>query len=204
MKKEHMVLDFLRFPVSRKIELGRSVMYKVADNPLFLTPDVTVLALAAKTDLLESRSVAALSGGKEATALMHQTEVEWDEMMRKMGLYVDRIADGNEAIILNAGFNLAKQSAPSLRPEFSVELGLNAGSVFLRRQAVTGARSYIWQFYIGETPGSNKDWETARVTSQASVELTGLTLLSRYWFRVAVVTATGTSAFSDPIMQVVI
>lgn len=58
---------------------------------------MSVEELEAINTLLETRSVAAMSGGKEATALLHQTEDEWVDLMRKMARYVDRIADGDSA-----------------------------------------------------------------------------------------------------------
>lgn len=205
MKKDRIVLDFVRIPVAQKVEFGKGVILKMKSNPKFATPDVSIADLEAKTDLLETRSVAAIDGGKEATALMHQTEDEWVDLMRKMAKYVDRIADGDNTIILSSGFNMAKQPSPAVRPEFSVELGEKSGSVVLRRQAVEGARSYIWQYCTGESPATTEtEWTIAQVTSKASVELTGLTALSKYWFRTAVVTASGTSAYNAPVMQVVI
>lgn len=199
MKKDHVVLDFVKEPIAIKIETGRSVETKMRPNPIFANPDVPFDDLKASTDLLETRNVAALNGGKEATALLHQTEEDWVNKMRLIARFVDRIADGDSAIILGAGFSLAKQPAPSVRPEFSVELGEKSGSVLIHHKRVDGAHSYIWQQSVD---GDN--WTTAQTTTQASVELTGLTPLTKYWFRVAAVTIEGTGAFCDPIMQVVI
>jgi hypothetical protein len=199
MKKDHAILDFVKAPIAVKIETGRSVETKMRPNPIFVNPDVPFDDLKACTNLLETRNVAALNGGKEATALLHQTEEDWINKMRITARYVDRIANGDGAIILGAGFNLAKQPAPASRPEFSVEQGEKSGSVYLQRKRVTGARSYIWQ---QSTDG--EVWTTAQTTAQASVEITGLTPLTKYWFRVAAVTITGTTDFNDPIMQVVI
>lgn len=204
MKKDHVILDFIRIPVANKIETGRNVESKMRGNPNFTGLDALLDLLKNKTDTLESRNVAAISGGKTETALLHQAIDDWDDTMRKIARSVDSAADGDSAMILSAGFNLAKQPAPAVRPEFSVELGEKSGSVVLRRQRVEGARSYIWQYYIGETPTADANWVNAEVTSQASVELTGLKTLTKYWFRVAVVTIDGTSAFTDPIMQAVI
>ena len=204
MKKDRIVLDFVRFPVAQKVEFGRGVSTCMKSNTKFTTPDVSIADLDAKTDLLEAHSLASQSGGKEATALMHQTEDDWDNLMRKMAGYVDRIADGDSVVILSAGFNLAKKASPAVRPEFSVELGDKSGSVTLRRQAVEGAKSYIWQHCIGEMPAVENAWTTAQVTSKATVELVGLTAMSKYWFRSAAVSPAGTSAFSTPVMQVVI
>ena len=204
MKKDHVVLSFVKDPIAKKIETGRSVEGKMRLKPIFANPDVPYDDLKASTDLLETRYVASLNGGKEATALMHQAEDDWIDKIRTEAYFVDRIANGDGAVILSAGFNLAKQPSPAVRPEFSVELGEKSGSVVLRRQKIDGARSYVWQYYMGENPGNETDWVNAQVTTQASVELTGLTPLSKYWFRVAAVTINGTTAFCTPIMQVVI
>ncbi|MFZ4455476.1 MAG: hypothetical protein ACOYOT_04575 [Bacteroidales bacterium] len=205
MKKDHSVLDFVKKPIAQKVEFGKGVISLMKNNPKFPTPDVSLTELETVNDLLEARSVAAMSGGKEATALMRQTETEWSDMMRTMARYVDRIADGDSAVILSSGFNLAKQPSPSLRPEFSVELGEKSGTVELRRQAVEGAKSYIWQHCIGDTPANNDaDWTTALVTSRASAELSGLTPLSKYWFRSAAVLANGTSGYNPPVLQIVL
>ena len=205
MRKDFVVLDFVRIPVSEKVEFSRSLSTKMKENPNFPTPDVSLDELESKADQLELRSVAALGGGKEAKVLMRQAEAELDKVLRKTARYVDRIADGDVAIILSAGFKQAKQPAPTVRPDFSVELGEKSGSVVLRRQAVDGAKSYIWQHCMGDTPATkDTDWVTAQVTSRATVEMTGLTPMSKYWFRSAVVSPSGTSAYNSPIMQAVI
>jgi len=205
MKKDRIVLDFLRLPKFQKVVFGKNVSAQMKDNPKFATPDVSVEEVETATNLLETRSVASINGGKESTALANQAEESWDDIIRKMAKYVDRIADGDGVVILNAGFNIAKQPAPASRPEFSVELGAMSGAVELRRQAVEGAKAYIWQYYIGETPPTNEEsWVTAHVTSKASVELTGLTPLCKYWFRSEVVTINGITAYTSPIMQIVI
>jgi hypothetical protein len=99
---------------------------------------------------------------------------------------------------------LAKQPIPAQRPEFSVESGKTSGSVLLRRQAVPGAKSYIWQYCVNSLPETNDGWKIAQVTGKASVELTELTPVTKYWFRVASVGTGGTSDYNDPIMHVVV
>lgn len=205
MKKERIVLDFVRIPVPLKMEFGRNVVAKIKGNSKFCEPDVSIADLEATLNLLEARSVTAKSGGKEATALMHQTEDDLDNLLRKMARYVERVADGDGAILLSAGFNLAKKPSQPVRPEFSVELGEKSGSVLLRRQAVEGAKSYIWQHCIGDTPApSDADWSIASVSVKVNTEIAGLTPLTKYWFRSAAVLSSGTTAYNSPVMQVVL
>lgn len=203
MRKVHVVFDFVQLSIAEKVARGRNVYVEMIKNPTFPTPDVPLEVLKGDTDLLETRYLNALNGGKENTVLMRQAEAVWDDNMRKMARYVERIADGDSSIVLSAGFNLAKQPIPAQRSEFSVAAGNTSGSVLLRRQAVPGAKSYIWQFCVNALPETEEGWKIAEVTSKASVELIDLTPVTRYWFRVASVSSQGTSAYNDPIMHVV-
>jgi hypothetical protein len=206
MKKKHVVFNFIRFNYSQKVEKGRNVAAKIrANGRKFSDPDVTAEQIEAKTEELENCRIAALNGDREATALLRQKALEWDDMMRIVANYVDRIAEGDDAVIIGAGFDFEKQPDPAVRPVFKAELGPKSGSVILRRQAMPGAKAYIMQVYIGETaPTNEKDWIQLQVISKASLELSGLLTLTKYWFRVAVVTAEGTIDFCQPFSLVVI
>lgn len=204
MKKVNVLLNFLRLSIPTKITWSRNVVTEMTDNPNFPTPDVPLTDLSEVTDLLESRSIAAHNGGREETKLMHQTEDAWNNLMRKEGRYVDRIADGDEAIILSSGFSTTRQPAPAVRPELVAEAGQKSGSVLLRRQAVKGAKAYVWQYCINAIPEDEDGWKIAQVSGKASVELTDLLPVTKYWFRVAAVMAQETTAYNSPIMYVVV
>ena len=204
MKKVRVIFDFIQLAIPEKIARGRNVIAEMTGNPAFPNPDVSLDALKEATDLLETRYLNARNGGKESTVLMHQAEDAWDDDMRILGRYVERIAGDDSAIVLSAGFNLTKQPVPAQRAEFSVETGKNSGSVILRRQAVPGAKSYIWQICINALPETEDGWKIAEVTGKASVELNNLIPVTKYWFRVASVSSQGTSAYNDPIMHVVV
>jgi len=200
MKKVHAIFDFVGFAFPEKIKFGRNVHTMMTGNVNYPTPDVPLADIKAKTDLLEAQMVAASHGGTPETALLHQTAKEWDDMMRDEARYVDRIAKGNEAMIRGAGFNVSKQPIPYVRPEFSAKLGEQPGTAKLRKQAVQGAKSYIWQSSKDVLPIGEDGWKNAKVTTQASTLIDGLDTLTIYWFRVAAVTPWGTLAYSAPIM----
>jgi hypothetical protein len=203
MKKVHVVFDFIQLAIPEKVARGRNVIAEMTDNPKFPSPDVSLDALKEDTDTLEMRSLNAMNGGKENTVLLHQAEDVWDADMRTMARYVERIAGEDPSVVLSAGFSLAKQPIPAQRSEFSAEAGKTSGSVFLRRQAIPGAKSYIWQFCINALPETEDGWKIAQVTGKASVELTDLEPVTKYWFRVASVSSQGTSDYNDPIMHIV-
>ncbi len=205
MRKDKVILDFIRIPVANKVEIARGVIAKMKNNPAFPKPDINLDEVEAQTNLLEARYIAAMSGAKVAIALLQHAEEEWDNTMRKTALYVDRIADGEAAVIVSAGFNLAKQRGPTNRSEFEVKRGDKPGTVILRRYIIQGARSYVWQYCAGESPVSTEaEWITAQVTTRATAEISGLTTFTTYWFRCAAVTSKGISGYSVPVMLVVI
>ena len=204
MKKLKVIFDFLRLTIAGKVAKARSIIAEMTKNPNFTTPDVSLDEIRELTDLLESHNLAAQNGGKAETTLMHQTEAQWDDAMRKMARYVERIASNDAAIILSAGFNISKQPIPAQRPELSAASGEKSGSVLLRRSAVQGAKSYLWQFCMNALPENESGWTFALATSKASAEITDLVPVNKYWFRVAAVTAQGTSAYNDPVMHFIL
>lgn len=147
---------------------------------------------------------AAQRGGREETILMHQAEDEWDDVMRKEAYYVDRIADGDGAIILNAGFNTTRQRNPIQRAEFSVWQGDKSGSVQMRRLSVEGATAYIWQYCKDPISMDESAWITGNTTVRSTAIIGGLTPLTRYWFRVAAVTRQGTTDYTGPVLLAVV
>ena len=203
MRKSHVLFDFVLSIPPVKIAFGRNVVPLMTGNANFPTPDIPLTVLKEKTDLLEQKLIASLNDGKTEKAELHQAEKEWDNLMRYEALYVDRIADGDEAIIKGAGFSVSKQHVSNTKPELWVEAGDQPGTAILHRQAVKGAKSYIWQNCISTYPESESQWVFATASSQASVLIVNLTSVTRYWFRVAAVTTDGISAYCDPIMHVV-
>ncbi|HEY5589845.1 MAG TPA: hypothetical protein VIK55_02395 [Paludibacter sp.] len=203
MKKSHVLFDFVLGIPPVKIVFGRNVITLMTGNANFPTPDILLTVIKDKTDLLEQKLIASLNEGKAEKAELHQVEKEWDNLMRYEALYVDRIADGDEAIIKSAGFSVSKQPVANAKPELLAEAGDRPGTVKLHRQAVQGAKSYVWQSCMNTFPESESQWAFADATSKATVILENLVSVTRYWFRVAAVTTEGTSAYCDPIMHVV-
>ena len=203
MKKNTVVLDFLRFSVPNKIAFGRTALSKMSVLALFANPDVAYATVTTIVNKLETYYMSSRGGDHEQMALMHQAEEEFDNAFRKLAYYVDRVADGDEAIILSAGFHLAKQPTPAERPEFTVEAGDIPGSIFMKRKAVAGASSYVWEYYVGAEVPTEEKWLFAGSTTQASYEMKGLNSGDKVWFRVAAVTKDGMQPFTDAIMKVV-
>ena len=203
MKKVKTVLDFQKLSVSEKIEFFRNVVSKMIANASFPTPDIALATATTQINTLETDVAAAKSGAHQSVAKMHQSLKIVDTTFRKLALYVDRIADGNDAIILSSGFHISKQPTPKSTKTFAVSAGENSGEIELAHKTVQGARSYIWQYCVGVLPTDEKQWIYGGATTKAKFKITGLESATKAWFRVLAVTINGTQPCSDPVMKVV-
>ncbi|HEY4784799.1 MAG TPA: fibronectin type III domain-containing protein [Bacteroidales bacterium] len=203
MRKVRVLLDFIKYIIPVKIECLRKVLANLTSNAtVFPTPDVELTVLKGVLDKLDADYLASLGGSHVAIAQMHQSEAEVDEKFRIIAKYVDRIANGNESIILIAGFNPTRQPVPSLKDHFTAKNSANPGEIILRYKAQPNARSYTWQYSEVNPPVKEEDWKYAGSSTKAKFTIRNLVNLTKYWFRVAPVTAQGMQPWSEPISKV--
>lgn len=204
MKRIKVLIDFLRLSVAEKIVFYRNVLSRLKTNAaIFTNPDESLDRITTLVNTLETANMAAADGGHSAVVAMHSAENEADEAFRILAAYVDRMAKGDESIIVTAGFNASKQPVSIQKAELTVTNGANSGSVKLAAKAVPKAGSYIWQYAKDNLPADDNGWFTIGFTTQASNEVPGLAVATRYYFRVAAVTPDGTSDFCGPVQKII-
>ena len=204
MKKLKVLIDFVRLSVGAKIVFCRNVVSRLrANGSIFENPDVSLNDCDLLINNMERTSLAAADGGHSAIVAMHAAVDAADNAFRILATYVDRKANGDETIISISGFNASKQPTAFQKPDLSAQNGSNTGSAKLVAKAVAKAGSYIWQYAKDSIPTDESGWIGGGITTQASTELTGLTVGARYYFRVAVVTPDGISDYSGIITKII-
>jgi hypothetical protein len=108
MRKLGLLLDFVRFSVHEKIVFFRKVVTDMTNNPSFPKPDVPLAEATEAVNQLEKDYINSENGGKAATATMHESDRKATNIFRKLADYVDRVADGDEVIILGSGFKIGR------------------------------------------------------------------------------------------------
>ena len=204
MKRIKVVLDFIKFPVTEKVNFYRSIIDKLTGNAIYPTPDVSLTAAQVAVDALEKAILAKRDGSHTAVSAMHDAEDAADTIFRTLAAYVERLAAGDETSILSSGFHESSQPVLTPKAVLSVTDGAHSGAVKLIAKAVERAGSYIWQYAKDAIPGDDSGWILAGVCTSASFEISGLTVASKYYFRVAAVTPDGAQDFSAPVMKVVV
>ena len=199
MKKLKVLLVFIQLSVVEKIAYYRNVIAKLTGNVLFPTPDTPLTDTKTAVDKLETSYLAARDGSHTAISAMHAAEAEADDIFRIHAAYVERVADGDETNILSSGFHVSKQPIAPQKPALAVENGANSGSVKLVAKAIDRARAYIWEYSL-----DGVEWKTAGNSTASTFQLTGLTVATKYYFRVAAITPEGTTDFTAAVLKVVV
>ena len=202
MKK--VLLSFTLIAPGEKASYYRNVVAKFTGNALFSTPIISLAALNTALDKFEADILAARDGGYLAVAVMHDSEIAIDKMFRSLAHYVDMIADGDETIILSAGFQASKDTAARVKAPITAHDGDHSGSVRINYKANERAGAYIIQWSKDGLPTTDSGWEVLATVTQTSYVVSNLVVGCYYYFRVAAVTPDGTTEFSEPVRKLVV
>ena len=199
MRKSKVIINFKNQTVPEKIEFARNSVTKMTGNTNFATPDVALTLITTATNTLETKYNLAIGGGKQQTADMHQARAALDDLLHKEGLYVERIANGNEAIILSSGYNTSKQPKPASHPAFTVDNGEHEGEMLLKHKAVKQSKAWTWQYC--QDPITETGWILAGMSTQTTFIIKDLKPGTKYWFRAAHLKKEGMSDWCAPIAK---
>ncbi len=203
MKKPKVTVDFIKYSPINKANHYHTVIDHMSNNPLFPTPDATLIDAQKVADALDKAILAAADGSHLAISAMNDAVAAADALFRILAAYVERIALGDETSILSSGFHFSKQPVFANKETLVARDGSHSGSVLLDTIRVDRGVTYVWQMYKGKLPDNDSDWVQIAITTQTSFEINNLDIATKYYFRVAAVTPDGLQDFSAPVMKVV-
>ena len=203
MKKPKVTVDFIKYSPINKANHYHTVIDHMSNNPLFPTPDATLIDAQKVADALDKAILAAADGSHLAISAMNDAVAAADALFRILAAYVERIALGDETSILSSGFHFSKQPVFANKETLVARDGSHSGSVLLDTIRVDRGVTYVWQMYKGKLPDNDSDWVQIGITTQTSFEVNNLDIATKYYFRVAAVTPDGIQDFSAPVMKVV-
>jgi hypothetical protein len=198
------IISFKRFKAEVLIELAWYIHSKMTGNSYFTTPDPTLAILKAVIEDFQAKLTMAMEGGKSARAVMKDARIVLNDTLHSLGLYVLKVANGNETIMISSGFPMSKIPDPAQRDNFWVIRGPNPGDILIGCVAWPKARAYVWLRFTGANPPDDKMlWTLTGVSTQAKMGLTNLNSGSREWLCYCAVTPAGMMAWSEAISIIV-
>ena len=196
-------LSLKTMTVTAKVQFARQVVTSLTGNATFSNPEPPLSDLTdAATNLEAAFNTAnvAHQNAMEKTSLMDDADTAINNILTKLGNYVDSTSNGDEAKILSSGMSVKAKPVPigSLPQPTALAAteGDNEGEIDLSWDKVFGARSYVVE-YTPE-PITPTGWKSGGVSTKSSKSISSLQSGVKYWFRVAAVGAAGQGPWSDP------
>lgn len=193
-------LNLRGLSVPEKMGFGNNIQTGMNNNPNFPNTFSFTNILQQALNDLNVALANAHPGDAASTSAMHDKEYELERTLRFLAAYVEYQSHDDPTKALSSGFSL-KKAKGSVASVFSATCGVSHGSADLSLIAVKGA-AYLCQYCLD--PITESGWTGNKITNHASCSYTGLTPVTKYWFRVAVIINDQQQPFCDPVMLVVL
>lgn len=183
-----------------------NIAEKMTNNPNFPIPLMELDAVIVANTTYRASLEKVENGTKEDTVIKNENRRILEKALKSLGLYVQIKSNGNQAIILNSGFDVAGKREPVgklPKPEgFGVKVGVAKGTVVVYCIAITYANFYEVEYAEVQADGT-RNW-IKLTTTKHKLEITGLTSGKQYVFRMAGGGSNPIRMWSDEIATYVI
>jgi hypothetical protein len=203
-------LNLRSLSIPEKLARAQQIVTALTGNLNFTSPHPPLAQVTAAIEDLEAAANAAQAARQEAkarTAAQNAKDEALDQTLTQLVAYVESVAGSNEELIMSAGLDVRGASGPThsaSTPSVSISLTATAGDhdgeIDLSWDTVRGARSYVVQ--RSPDPPSESTWTHSGVSTRSRTTVEGLNSGTRYWFRVAAITSSGQSAWSNPVVKI--
>ena len=182
------------------------IVEKMTDNTNFTTPDPALANVTAAKNAFIASIAKVQNGSKEDTVIKNNCRTTLETLLKNEADYVQRVSNGDEAIILSSGFDvnkkpgtvgqLAKPTTLTLKP------GENRGTLWVSCDVVANASFY--EFDYAEAPVTADSAWTQKTTTKHKLLIEGLTSGKQYTFRVAGAGSDPSRVWSDDVSSYVL
>lgn len=186
--------------VSNKVGFAHAVVTAMTGNANFSTPDPPLAAVSTGADDLEDAIIAAADKEKSKILAVSKKETALDDLLTRLGHYVESTANGDAAVILSACIDVKAPRSASHIPDaplnLSAKTGVEEGTMMLRWKGVKNARIYVIEMSTDVTDAaatsrSFTNWVLVDFVTITKYMATGLAGNTRVAFRVYAVGAGG-------------
>ena len=199
MKNQNFNLDFIALPVSEKIVECEVISNNFKNQKdAYPSPDLGIDVFDSDIVAFSDAYKKSLNHGDSERAILAKWEIKIDDDYRTLALYANRVTNGDEQKLIDLGFRVKRGLVSKPHHVLQVVAGNHSGSVVVKFHTVPGAKTYIYQI---STDGTN--WSQYGIFTTCKITIINLTVDTRYYFRVAAVTAKETSDFSIVVSKMV-
>ncbi len=185
--KKHVKLSLTDRNVESLVVLGTNVVSAMKSNPKFPAPPVSITLVGdAVVALATFHSRAENTRSIQDFAKERSQVIVVDDMLRKLGNYVEMIADGDENVIMDAGMPASKnpesQPIPSQVTNLTAKYTGIPGTVMLAWKRPQFSK--LFRVYMTMDPTNEQSWQLIESIDKRKLMVENLANGKRFYFKV--------------------
>jgi hypothetical protein len=172
MKKTHALIDYTHYNDNDLIAEGRKVVLMSTGNPHAAGVTPAVDKVKEDTDAFDTANTAAAGGDHVLVIEKGKARIKLEETLHDFAEEIDKVADGDEEIIVGCGLNASSQPTPSLHEDLELERSGVPKQIIAKCMKLEGAGAYVWQYFYGLNPPTDEslwDWKTVTLQIEATL-----------------------------------
>jgi hypothetical protein len=163
------------------------IVEKLTDNLNFKDPDPALAIITAANNAFLASIAKAQNGTKEDTVIKNNCRAALETLLKSEADYVQRVSNGDEAIILSSGFDVNRKQGTigqlDKPTNLTLKPGSNRGTLLFSCDVVANASFYVIEYTEGPVTADSVWIQTTTTKHKLLIE--GLTSGKQYFFRVA-------------------
>jgi hypothetical protein len=201
--QDAIVSTYKNLPDSETATFGYRVLEKMEGNPNFPDPPAALATMKKLLPELQSALGNAKGRDIEDVALKNSKKAELVALLAELAAYVTLTSNGNRLKILSSGFFISGGNGNEPAPVITqLEVMLGApGEASLNVKRLRGARIYMHE-YTSQPPTEETVWHS-EISKFPYHTYSGLTSMTKYWFRVVAISREGQKVTSPVVTKVI-
>jgi hypothetical protein len=198
------IFPFAQIRDGELAKTSNRILTSVKGNTFF--PDTTLVQeLEKRLAEFQSSLDDAADGGRTLIAIKKEKRRLLIEVLTRLAFYVSQVSNGDRAMLLSSGYDLAKENSEPRQLgaiENLVVTTEKPGEASIQVKRVAAARAYTHQ-YTTDPLSATAVW-VSETTAHRKHSFTGLKPLVIYWFRVIAIGLNGQTVISDPVPRLIL
>ena len=199
--KAKVLISFSRMKDDELVVAANTIIGAMTNNVNYPQPEPALVDVQTLLDDFTAKlAVSRKRGSPEDTALKNESKIPLVDILRKLGYYVNREADGHLSMLLSSGFPTNGPSGPSLVPLMVEGVQLRDGrqSGQVRLDFAKQRNVLIYEYRYREAGNADSPWEDRLSTSSSRGNIIApLTVGHHYEVQVRAVNTQGCGDWSQ-------
>ena len=169
------------------VTIAHRVVLSLKENASFPNPPQPLTVLEQALEEYRLALSNAVSRDKALVAVKNEKRTNLRALLAEMADYVNSVSNGNKALLLNSGFDCARERGGiTLQAIHNLDVAIGPpGQATTRTKRIPGAKTYVHEYTTDPTMSANA-W-TSKITTAREHTFTGLASGVKHWFRVKAV-----------------